>query len=201
LVGLERIGNFDLLRGQKIVYSDSKSGLDLLKNFRSTNFLAFHIFHFARDLLINRGIKVYSCKVKSHSGVLGNELADQLAKSEASSDGESVYNYVPLSYIKTCIKDNFWKSWFKEALESLRPINHSPVNDWTIFFLPKNLNKSKIFRFSKLADFYTTQIVTAHGKFSEYLFNFGKVDSSLCRMCNLEDDSPRHILFDCIETR
>lgn len=41
---------------------------------------------------------------------------------------------MPLSYIKTCIKDNFWKSWFKEALESLRPINHSPVNDWTIFF-------------------------------------------------------------------
>jgi len=61
-VGLERIGNFYLLRGQKIViYSDSKSGLDLLKNFRSTNFLAFHIFHFARDLFINRGIKVYSC--------------------------------------------------------------------------------------------------------------------------------------------
>jgi len=104
---------------------------------------------------------------------------------------------VPLSYIKTCIKDNFWKSWFKEALESLRPINHSPVNDWTIFFLPRNLNKSKIFRFSKLAHFYTTQIVTAHGKFSEYLFNFGKVDSSLCRMCNLEDDSP----IICIETR
>ena len=43
--------------------------------------------------------------------------------------------------------------------------------------------------------------MTAHGKFSEYLFNFSKVDSSLCRMYNLEDDSPRHILFDCIETR
>ena len=52
---------------------------------------------------------------------------------------------------------------------------------------------------AKVANFYTTQVLTGHGSFANYLRRFNLSEDSLCPICG-QEDSAFHSLFECSDT-
>lgn len=46
-------------------------------------------------------------------------------------------------------------------------------------------------------DYHTTQVLTGHGCFQEYLYRIKKVQSPTCLYCEREVDNAEHTLFKC----
>ena len=74
------------------------------------------------------------------------------------------------------------------------------MNSWTKLFVPLTLTRAVHKNFLLLCDFFTTQVLTGHGKFAAFLFRILIVSSATCRDCRLEDDTPEHALFKCAES-
>lgn len=48
-------------------------------------------------------------------------------------------------------------------------------------------------------DFHSTQLMTGHGVFANYLYRIGKVDSPICGYCRVEEDTAERTLARCQE--
>lgn len=188
--------NCILQKGQKIIiYSDSLSSLKLINDLNTPKLLAQSIQSLAFRLTNLYGVTFFSKWLKGHSGIVGNEIADLCAKNGAKSLNNSIYDLLPCSPVKINIKNKFWNFRIKEVYYSINPIDHSPVNNWTRHFLHKNPNRTKICNFRELTDFYSTQFITGHGKFSKYLNDFGVINAPYWPLCNYDEDTPEHVFL------
>lgn len=50
-------------------------------------------------------------------------------------------------------------------------------------------------------DYYSTQMITGHGSFRDYLFRFNLVDDEICLHCRRKVDSAQHTIQECPEWR
>ena len=123
--------------------------------------------------------------VKAHTGILGNELADQLAKAAARDNHETVsYNRVPMSTLHRELEETKL-NWQKTLEESTKAAQ-------TKQFLPKVSDRLKL----KIAvNPNLTAIVTGHGK-KAYLHRFKILGSATCP-CGKEDQTTDHLLYTC----
>ena len=48
-------------------------------------------------------------------------------------------------------------------------------------------------------NYYLTQVLTGHGCFNKYLYDFKIADSSICKLCHTAIDDVEHTLFQCKE--
>ncbi|KAJ4440673.1 hypothetical protein ANN_08821 [Periplaneta americana] len=129
--------------------------------------------------------------VKAHVGIMGNELADKLAKAAAEDeDLQSIYNKIPKSTIKTEIQEtgyhqwqNRWNSTNKGALSK------------SFFSSIKERLKIKL---PLTPDF--TAIISGHGKMKEYLHRFHIIEDPRCT-CNNIRQTVNHLIYECRDTR
>jgi len=125
--------------------------------------------------------------VKAHAGILGNELADRLAKTAArDKDKTTYYSRIPLSTLFRELEEESKRKWQQKWEES-------PKAALTKQFYPRITDrlKSKIGITSNF-----TAVVSGHGKTRAYLYRFKLLESATCP-CNKRDQTMDHLLYHC----
>jgi len=125
--------------------------------------------------------------VKAHAGILGNELADQLAKTAArAKDKTSYYSRIPLCTLFRELEEESKLKWQQEWEESSKAAQ-------TKQFYPRITDrlKSKIDITSNF-----TAMVSENGKTRAYLHQFKLLESATCP-CNKGDQTTDHLLYHC----
>jgi len=125
--------------------------------------------------------------VKAHVGIVGNELADRLAKAATcDSAAKIVFNRMPMNTLISKIEHETkvqWQKEWKECTKAGMTKEFFPtVNDRQKL----NINITPIF----------TKIVTGHGKTRAYLQRFKILEHANCP-CGNGDQTIDHLIYRC----
>ncbi len=137
----------------------------------------------------SNNILISFCWNRGHSGVLGNEIADGLAKPGARSHRSIDYDLIPVSYIKKLIHNKIIDEWNNKWTTA-------ETGSMTRKFFPTVYHRIETKKFFT-TDYYMTQLLTNHGKFDEYLTRFQLQNDMTCRHCRTSNGNADHILFQC----
>ena len=96
------------IKAKCIIYSDSRSAIEALKNYNHPHQIVKEI-KVKFDKLYNKGIDVQICWIPAHVGISGNEKADRAAKRAITSTIKE--SKIPIGdYINT-LKPFIWERW------------------------------------------------------------------------------------------
>jgi hypothetical protein len=125
--------------------------------------------------------------VKAHVGIVGNKLANQLAKDATSdSDAKIVFNRLPMSTLISEIEEQTKQKWQKEWEECTKA-------EITKEFFPKAQDRKKLeIDITPIL----TAVVTGHGETRAYLHCFKILQHANCP-CSNRDQTVDHILNRC----
>ncbi|XP_054724352.1 uncharacterized protein LOC129234383 [Uloborus diversus] len=162
-------------------FSDSQSSLLAIKNPLQRNKSVSDI---QQSLLGNSSVSIHW--VKRHSGDVGNDLADRLARTAADdpqfpSSSISLPKSSLISYIKKQTLED-WQFRWNEADTGRRVFEFFP----TVRFSPRIKSR------------FETIFLSGHGPFPQYLHRFNLSDSANCSCGEL--GSPEHYIFFCPQT-
>ncbi|XP_067139087.1 uncharacterized protein [Centruroides vittatus] len=160
------------------LFTDSSSSLQAIHNFNWGHPIVNEIL---REMTknVNRFSVVW---IGGHSGVLGNERADELARTASVSSGTPTYTATPQNYIISSLKEKATELW--QGTWNLR------TNSITRDFFPQSQLVIIIILNIEQHSF------TGHGKFNSYFFRFNKTTEQNCELCNIPDGA-RHYLLQC----
>jgi hypothetical protein len=125
--------------------------------------------------------------VKAHAGIVGNELADRLAKAAASDSAANiVFNRLPMSTLISKIEEETRQKWQKEWEEC-------PKARITKEFFPTVRDRQNL-----KIDITPTLIamVTGHGKTRAYLHRFKILEHANCP-CGNGEQTVDHLIYQC----
>jgi ribonuclease HI len=144
------------------IYTDSKITLDKLRNTKIHTYL---IEETRRKIIEMSKAKweVNLCWVKAHAGIMGNELADTLAKKAAKNESLTVeYNRIPKSVVTRELEEESVKKWQRNWTQTTK-------GSTTKEYFP-NVGERLKMKLNLTQNF--TAIVTGHGKTKAYLYRF-----------------------------
>ncbi|XP_054260409.1 uncharacterized protein LOC128985061 [Macrosteles quadrilineatus] len=178
-----------VIESQKIcILSDSKSALQLLKQYKPSSY--YHriqeIFH-----LLNLSTDKEICFqwIPGHCGLQGNEKADRIAKAAT--------NMHPIPSkeltLTSCIA------------ASQRLLTQKWVEKWKdeptgrhLYDLLKEPNNTDIYKnLPRSVSTFASRARTGHIVTQSYLFRFQLAESPLCLVCQTEEETLQHILLHC----
>jgi hypothetical protein len=169
-----------------IILTDSRISIDSIRNTKNHGYLTEEIRRKMTSLeRANWNIEI--TWVKAHAGIVGNELADRLAKAAASdSDANIVFNRLPMSTLISKIEEETRQKWQKEWEEC-------PKARITKEFFPTVRDRQKL-----KIDITPTLIamVTRHGKTSAYLHRFKILEHANCP-CGNGEQTVDHLIYQC----
>ena len=125
--------------------------------------------------------------VKANVGIVGNELADRIARAAASNkDSKIVFNRLPLTTLISKIEEETKQKWQNEWEECAKA-------GITKDFFPTIHDRQKL-----KIDItpILTAMVTGHGKPRAYLHRIKILDNANCP-CGNEDQSAHHLTYQC----
>ena len=166
-----------------VIISDSKSSLEAISGHDTDHPLVFEVKKLLMDL---RGRVDISLRfTRAHVGTPGNERADQLAKRAAEIETSPVYDFKPVSTIKTEQRQRNYQIWQTNW-------EQSETGRHTYNFL-KSVTRPIP---GRLINYATTQFFTGHGAFVDYLVRFRVIPAGKC-LCGNDQSSPSHVLTEC----
>ncbi|GFX92908.1 uncharacterized protein TNCV_914581 [Trichonephila clavipes] len=157
-----------------LICTDSLSSLDSLKCISSSNNIIVEIQKQLKSLR-DKNISIDFAFVRGHTGVLGNERADWLAKAATKRKIDIDVNIPKSLFYKKITNERIMKSWNQEYLIS----NKGSITKKFFPTINKRLSCHHFYTNYKL-----TQFLTGHGNFKSYLNKFNLAPSSFCD-CNI----------------
>jgi len=131
--------------------------------------------------------------IAAHSGLWGNERADELAK-QGTTSSTTIARPIPQAHINKLINNKVHKLntdiVAKDCPKHTRMIlghNHSKIIN--------NLNRSFI---TNRKDYRTaTQLITGHCGLNKHLYNMNKTTTKECPLCGHHEETVNHFLGQC----
>ena len=171
-----------------VVFTDSLSTLQALETGEDVSKDIVHLRWAIHNIISRHQVKVTLQWIPAHTGIPGNERADELAKKGASLPQPEV----PVTY-STCrqmIRSNLKEDWLNKWAtgKTGRPMyGHMtrPQPNDTINKL-KRRDQSTIF-----------QLRTQHLPLNQHLNRIGVKESAACPLCDHHSETVEHLLFDC----
>ena len=170
-----------------VIYSDSKSAIEALKNYIQKNPLVKQIRQ-SINKLYSRGIQIEVCWIPAHVGIPGNEKADEKAKSGITCP---IYDVrLPVGDYIGSLKDNIkskWQDmWNNESVNNKLKHIKTTIGPWN----------SSIQR-DRRTEVILTRLRIGHTRYThEYLMSMPHDNVPHCRICNVQL-TVKHILCEC----
>jgi len=175
-----------------LICTDSESSIESLSSVKFSSGLVLQCFSMLETLSSNNNVKLVW--VPGHSGILGNEKADELARSGSSAKfigaEPAVGRYAGL--IRTLVRKeterNHQNRW--EALTSCRQSKE--------FLVGCNKKNTKfLLSLGRVKLRTLIGILTGHTCLNYHLNKMGIVNDVVCRGCGLEPETARHFACTC----
>ena len=170
--------------------TDSLSSIHTLNNKVLSSKTALSC-HKALNVLSNSNT-VHVLWIEAHSGHQGNEKADSLAKAGTTSSNLAT-GYLPYSYIKDAIN--------RKVMQRSAHIWHNSKHKHTqLTFGPRSKSTSKdLTRLLSSRNDYriAIQLITGHAALNYHLHKMRLVDSSLCPLCEYDEETVGHFVGQC----
>ena len=168
------------------IITDSLSSLHAIKGSDQSHPIVFQIKKRLLVLRTEYGLNISLKYTKAHDGTHGNERADFLAKRAASWSGsETVYDLMSkqtVKHKKRAAAKAMWHLLWTSA----------DVGRHTFQFL-KHVTDSVPLH---AINYHTTQFLTNHGSFVDYLRRFKVIEAGTC-LCGEPGSNSNHVLTDC----
>jgi ribonuclease HI len=128
--------------------------------------------------------------VPGHSGIDGNEKADELANTGASLNNVSIITPIPDS-LRASRNKEMGERLFKDLWNNHRGLNHSKM-----MMEPFKKGKRNLIKMKRKDLRVMMGILTGHSCLKKFLYRIHKAEDPLCR-CGEADEDMKHLLTEC----
>lgn len=174
------------------IYSDSQAALRALDSYATKSKTVLNCLKSIEELSANR--KVTLKWIPAHSGFIGNEKADELAKTASS----KTHPEITLNICSSGMK-NKMKSWVKTThLKQWNCTADLRVSKMLIPFITDEI-RDEILNMNRKNLRLLVGVLTGHCGLRKHLFNMKIISDPTCRFCGLADETADHILCSCSE--
>jgi ribonuclease HI len=175
-----------------IIFTDN---LNIVKKLDSTNLQTTDItYNIYLEYLQSRenNINITICWIPSHTGIPGNDIADNIAK-HAATNGNILQQYtLPQSEIYSNIKQISIKNWQKQYDSNKQAQFYKQIE-------PQVNRQIKYIHNNRTIDKQITRLRTNSALLNENKYIMGITTTPTCPNCT-QNETTQHILFDCKHT-
>jgi ribonuclease HI len=186
------------------VYSDNQAGIYRLAKISDNPGQSSLIRCIeASHRIVSQGATVTIHWVPGHEDILGNELADELAKEATQMPPESQNTSFALLGLKINeLRNKEWALVIQEYKDKLKkaksenPLAYSSTYSWR---LSRKLNLPQGVARQTASSFY--QLKIGHGYLKHYLYRIQKTTNDHCRCRYGQPETAKHLLTECRDTK
>ncbi|XP_052562529.1 uncharacterized protein LOC128092544 [Culex pipiens pallens] len=173
------------------IFSDSLAALNSLKGYTCQSRLVWEGVNLLKQLSQNNVVNLYW--VPGHCGILGNEIADSLARKGSETDfiGPEPFFGVPDCSMKMELK--IWELSTVKFIWNTTDTSRQAKR----FIFPNEKSSRELLKLDKKNFRVITGLLTGHCPCKYHLFNMGKTADSICRFCQMETETSEHLLCSC----
>ena len=183
--------NFDLGQKEKsdiVIFSDSMSVLEALRNTHQDNIAVRQTAQAIHDIIAAHNTHITLQWIPGHTDIQGNEIADTLAKSGATSTQKET----PCTSrtMKQILKSNTKEEWLNRWARGNtgRTMYHD---------MPQPKRDDQINKLHRKEQCLIFQFRTGHAKVNHHLNRINPQHAPVCRHCPHPYETTTHLLLDC----